>query len=135
MAKKKPKPERRRIPLNKIRKGPVRGELEEGDAVAVRYIHQYSFLLTGKSLEETELDFMRDADPSREIAIWMNMIGASRRFCKLNPTADLKAVLKSLLHVSLGVEPPLKEVAAFAKTFACDQSIDYFDQWLDAQDG
>lgn len=95
MAKKKPK--RTRVPINKIKAGPVRGELDEGDAIAVRYVHHYASELTAKSLEQTELDFMREADPSQEIVLWLTMIGIARRYCEVHPSADYKAALTSML--------------------------------------
>lgn len=53
---------------------------------------------------------MRDADPSAEIALWISLIGVARRFCEVNPAADFKDVLKSMLHISMGAEPPMQEV-------------------------
>ena len=95
-----PRPED--IPVGKIRPGPVRGELSEQQQHLVRFIHDTSRHVTEQTLEETELDFMRDANPDDEIAIWLRIVTASREYAEQYPEAPIQSVAKVALHMSFG---------------------------------
>jgi len=72
------------VPIEAIRPGPIRHEsLTEKQLSTLRSIYNIVGKYTCTSLEMFEIDFMRDANPDAEIAIWSRIALAWRKYKKL----------------------------------------------------
>lgn len=72
------------IPIESIRPGPIRHEsLSDSQLSKLKSIYEIVGKYTCTSLETFEIDFMRDANPDAEIAIWSRIALAWRKYKKL----------------------------------------------------
>src|SRR5262245_4012276 len=88
------------VRLDSLRPGPIRHEgLTEKQTVRLRGIHDTFASVDGLSFEERERDFLRDANPDRELDIWEALASTYTQFSSsraLSPTAK-REVLGLLL--------------------------------------
>jgi hypothetical protein len=93
------------VPVDRIHPSPIRHRsLTQTQQRAIYRIfkHEAHRLLMAKiTLVQTEVNFMRDADPNREITIWRTICETFDRYVKEHPEAERKAVAASCLWVSL----------------------------------
>jgi len=97
-------PKQQMVDVTKIVKGPIQhASLPSVLLAQIREIYDYCKPYIPRTLEAWEIDFMRDTNPNKEIAIWHNIIDHHKRYLHLRPTADAKDVLNVLLAISMGV--------------------------------
>jgi hypothetical protein len=73
--------------LAKLKNGPIRHETLPDELLdQIRTIHQVTGKYFGQTLEQAEIDFMRDAHPEREIAIWMHIVRAFLKYREMHVT-------------------------------------------------
>jgi len=72
------------VPTNELRKGPVRHELDGFMVDVARWSYKVVGHYVARTLEEWELDFMRDAVPEQEIGIWHRIAFAFITYHKRN---------------------------------------------------
>ena len=96
---------------SQLRPGPIRHKslppllLEQ-----IKAIYDEIGRYLGTTLEQFEIDFMRDMDPENEVALWCCITGAwlayHKRFLKgdLLPDEEEKKLMAALIAISSGVE-------------------------------
>lgn len=106
---------RKRIDPKKLRPGPIRHESLPPDMLEkIKAIYDVIGPYFGKTLEQFEINFMRDMHPETEVAIWCSITAAWLAYHEkfLNdedqPDEDEKKLLSSLIVISTGVEDVTK---------------------------
>lgn len=93
------------VDVNDVKKGPKRGhEFSEEFKDATRYVQQTLYEVDGSSFEEWMDDFDRDANPERELEIWVRIANTYEEIKKEYPN-DLKIkddIYRTLLFSSMG---------------------------------
>ena len=94
-----------------IRSGPLRHESLSGELLEqVRSIYEIVGPYLDTTLEQFEINFMRDAEPEGEVLIWSSIAAAWMDYHKqhlddeLLPDEDEKKLLAALIAISTGVE-------------------------------
>jgi hypothetical protein len=100
--------------------GPIRNQLTLDQQAKVKQIHTSAFnrTLCGDkldTLEQCEIEFMRDTHPDREIEVWLGMMARFDEAVAQHPDADRTAVAKQIL-LSTTEENPVSLVPVSAKT-------------------
>ena len=72
---------------------------------AIAEVHKYAAVYVGGSLEQWEIDFMRDEKPEEEVELWQRIIDCHKRYLAQYKTHDAKNVFRYLLGVSMGSVP------------------------------
>lgn len=57
-----------------------------------------------KTYEQWELDFLRDTNPDKELAVWAAVADAHRRYLEDHPEANPRTVVSQLVLVSMGAD-------------------------------
>jgi hypothetical protein len=99
---KKPKREKRLVPLDELKQGPIRHKqglsplLTELARELFRRVGHYAY----PSFEQWELGFMRDSHPWREILIWEAICRAYEAYVATHPEAknDARSMTASLIQ-------------------------------------
>ena len=99
------------IDSNDIRPGPIRHEsLSDELLELVRSIYNIVGPYLDTTLEQFEINFMRDMHPESEIAVWCSIAAAWLAYHKIylddevQPEEDEKKLLAALIAISTGVE-------------------------------
>jgi len=99
------------IDPDKLRPGPIRHDSLPPELLEyVRAVYDVIGQYLGTTLEQFEIDFMRDVHPEDEVAIWCSITAAWIAYHKehlddeLLPENDEKKLLAALLAISSGVE-------------------------------
>ena len=94
-----------------IRPGPIRNK-----SLPLDLLHQIKAVFDvvgpyiGKTLEQFEITFMRDSDPTSEVIVWQSIVAAWQAYHKkflggkLLPDAQEKKLLAALILISTGVD-------------------------------
>ena len=100
---------RKRIDPKKIRPGPIRNKsLPPKMLEQIKAIYDVIGRYFGKTLEQFEINFMRDMHPETEVAIWCSITAAWLAYHEkfLNdedqPDEDEKKLLSALIVISTG---------------------------------
>ena len=96
---------------NRIRPGPIRHDsLSDEILEQVRSIFEIIGPYLETTLEQFEINFMRDAEPEGEVLLWSAIAAAWMEYHKqhlddeLLPETDEKKLLAALIAISTGVE-------------------------------
>ena len=99
------------IDPDKLRPGPIRHDSLPPELLKqVQVVYKYVGPYLGTTLEQFEINFMRDAEPEGEVLIWSSIAAAWMDYHKqhlddeLLPEADEKKLLAALIAISTGVE-------------------------------
>ena len=104
------------IEVEKLRPGRVQhADLPEPLLRRIRAIHEAVNGLVGSTLEQMELNFMRDSHPEKEVAHWERIVAGMERVHRKMPELDRKVILKTLLAYSLSALTPAELVNAQVK--------------------
>jgi hypothetical protein len=91
------------VDADKIRPGRIRQpSLPDALLKRIRAIHTAVKGVYDQPLEQMELNFMRDSDPEREVALWERIVAAMSHASAAMPELDRKMILKTLLAYSMG---------------------------------
>lgn len=89
-----------------LKKSPIQHPTLPPEMLAqIREIHEWQRQWLPQSLEQCELDFMRDANPQSEIDLWLRMKECHTRYMAAHPDADAKAVYENVLLASMDAKP------------------------------
>jgi hypothetical protein len=100
---KKPKPKIQKIPIANLRMGPIRNASLPYDLLKrIRAIHTALKGIYDVSLEQMELNFMRDLHPADEVALWERIMAGLEKASKAMPKLDRKMIMTTLLGYSMG---------------------------------
>lgn len=126
-------PDPQPIDLSQLRPGPIRNETLPPELLEkIRAIHEVIGPYLGKTLEQFEIGFMRDAHPADEVALWCYITAAWIDYHEQHldseylPDEDEKKLVAALIAISTGVHDPaaLKVPADVAtKLLACYDAI------------
>jgi hypothetical protein len=102
------------VDARELRPGPIRSKLSDEQLAAIRQIHHsaMSQALYGDkppTLEETEIQFMRDMYPDVEIRVWLTMSATFDEYVERHPQADQREAAAQILSLSTGVESEVDE--------------------------
>jgi hypothetical protein len=104
MSKKKPKREKRSVPLSELKQGPIRHK--QGLSPLLTKLARELFQRAGhyiyQTFEQWELGFMRDSHPWREILIWEAICRAYEAYLAKHPEAAKDAKIIPALAISSG---------------------------------
>lgn len=111
------------IEAEKIRPGRIQhADLPESLLMRIRAIHTAVKGLLKKTLEEFEINFMRDSHPEGEVALWERIVVGMQRVHRAMPKLDRKVILKTLLAHSMVVltkaeqaDPVVKKIIRIAE--------------------
>ena len=99
------------IDPKKLKPGPIRHDsLPPQLLKQVQVVYKYVGPYLGTTLEQFEIDFMRDMHPEDEVAVWCSITAAWIAYHEkhlgdeLLPDEDEKKLLAALLAISTGVE-------------------------------
>jgi hypothetical protein len=99
------------VNLKKLRPGPIRNESLPAELLEqIRAVYDAIGPFLGTTLEQFEIDFMRDMHPEDEIAVWCSIIAAWIAYHKTHlrnemlSEEDEKKLLAALIAISSGVE-------------------------------
>jgi hypothetical protein len=99
------------IDPDKLHPGPIRHDSLSPELLEyVRAVYDVIGQYLGTTLEQFEIDFMRDVHPENEVAVWCSIAAAWVAYRKehldneLLPEKDEKKLLAALLAISSGVE-------------------------------
>lgn len=91
------------VDADKIRPGRIqRSSLPDALLKRIRAIHTAVKGVSNQPLEQMELNFMRDSDPEREVALWERIVAAMAKASAAMPEVDRKMILKTFLAYSVG---------------------------------
>jgi hypothetical protein len=101
------------VDVSKIRPGPIRHEtLSEDVLTAIQFSYETVGHYVKPTLEQYELDFMRDAQPEREVAVWLRIAFAWQLYHEryitntvLSDEQETNLVI-TLVLISMGVTDP-----------------------------
>lgn len=106
---------RKRNDPKKIRPGPIRNKsLPPKMLEQIKAIYDVIGPYFGKTLEQFEINFMRDSDPESEVIIWVSITAAWIAYHEKfvddedQPDEDEKKLLSALIVISTGVEDVTK---------------------------
>ncbi len=106
------KPEIRYVNPKDLKPGPIRREaLSAGQLEKLRAIYQIISPYQECAFETMELNFLRDANPDRELAVWANIAAALEKFIEQQPHTtkiERKSILSCFLLLSMGAKRPDK---------------------------
>jgi hypothetical protein len=90
------------VDADKIRPGRIQQpSLPDALLKRIRAIHTAVKGVYDQPLEQMELNFMRDSDPEREVALWERIVAAMAQASAAMPRLDRKMILKTLLAYSM----------------------------------
>jgi hypothetical protein len=90
------------IDADKIKPGKIRHpSLPDPLLRRIRAIHRALKGVYDLSLEQMEINFMRDSQPEREVVVWEKIVAALSKVAKAMPMLDRKMILKTLLGYSM----------------------------------
>jgi hypothetical protein len=99
--------------LADLKIGPIRHESLSDDVLsAIGTIYSVYGPYSGVTLEEFEVGFMRDADPAREAAVWLNIVWAWETHLRRSPSDRPLSLIQgrriwgALIALSTGVTDP-----------------------------
>lgn len=125
--------ESKRIDLGSIQRGPIRHEsLPQELLDQISSIHEVIGWILETTLEQFEINFMRDACPEDEVAVWSFVTAAwinyhDRHLDGENlPLEDEKLLLANLILISTGVNDPAElslPIDVGAKLLDCYNSL------------
>ena len=99
------------VDADKIKTGPIRQQsLPEPLLQRVKAIHASIKHIYGGVLEQFEIDFMRDSNPEKEVAVWERIVAAFRKVVTTMPDLDQKMVLRTLVAYSIDGLTPKEKV-------------------------
>ena len=85
-----------------IKPGTIRNEtLPDSLLRRIRAVHRAIKGVYNLPLEQMEINFMRDANPEREIVVWEHIVTALGRVSRAMPDVERKVILRTLLAYSL----------------------------------
>ena len=96
------------IDPRKIRPGPIRYDSLLLEQIKVVFDLLGPYL--GTSLEQFEINFMRDSDPDKEVAVWISIMAAWMDYHEkyvgddLLPDNEERKLLAALIAISTGLE-------------------------------
>jgi hypothetical protein len=97
---------RKSIPVSQIRSGKIRHKsLSPEQEEIARQIYASCGHLVYPSFEQWELGFLRDSEPSQELAIWRAIAQTFERLHALYPNKDQKQLLGQVVTYSMGGTP------------------------------
>jgi hypothetical protein len=104
-------PDPKPIDPNQIRSGPIRNESWPPELLEhVQAVYDVIEPYLDTTLEQFEINFMRDADPENEVAVWCGITAAWIAYHEkhlgdeLLPDEDEKKLIAALIAISTGVE-------------------------------
>ena len=99
------------VDADRIKIGPLRHQsLSEPLLKRVKAIHASIKHIYGGVLEQFEIDFMRDSNPEKEVAVWERIVVAFERVVAAMPDLDQKMVLRTLVAYSIDGLTPKEKV-------------------------
>lgn len=91
------------VEIDKLQPGRIRHASLPDDLLGrIRAIHTAVNGVLEQPLEQMELNFMRDSDPEREVALWERIVAGMEKVATTMPRLDRKTILKTLLAYSVG---------------------------------
>jgi hypothetical protein len=75
----------------------------------IRAIHEVISDVYPGSLEQMEINFMRDAHPEHEVAVWERIAAGLQKVIRQLPSLEGKAVLRTLLAHSMNALSPAEQ--------------------------
>jgi len=91
------------VNIDKVKPGRIRQESLPDDLLQrIRAIHTAVKGVYDQTLEQMELNFMRDSDPEGEIALWEKLVAGMEKAAAAMPKLDRKIILRTLLAYSMG---------------------------------
>ncbi len=125
--------ESKKVDIGSIQRGPIRHESLPQDLLEqIASIHEVIGWILETTLEQFEINFMRDADPEAEVALWSIITAAWIDYHDRHlggedlPLEDEKLFLASLIVISTGVNDPAElslPVDVGAKLLDCYNSL------------
>jgi hypothetical protein len=104
-------PEPEPVDLSKLRPGPIRHESLPPELLEhVRAVYDVIGPYLDTTLEQFEINFMRDANPEDEVAVWCSITAAWIAYheeyldSECLPDEDEKKLIAALIAISTGVE-------------------------------
>jgi hypothetical protein len=92
-----------KVNIDKVKPGRIRQESLPDDLLQrIRAIHTAVKGVYDQTLEQMELNFMRDSDPEGEIALWEKLVAGMEKAATAMPKLDRKIILRTLLAYSMG---------------------------------
>ncbi len=99
------------IDPRQIRPGPIRHESLPPELLdQIKVVFDLLGPYLGTSLEQFEINFMRDSDPDREVAVWISIMAAWMDYHEkyvgddLLPDDEERKLLGALIAISTGLE-------------------------------